>query len=663
MVMCMKSRKFKGYYLLENHRLYYPKWLVFVDTETISVKVKLQKRTKLPKYVEANLQKLRLGYFEIWVKRERKQSRNGFVIGRKGNNYVVYDLVYANWFTTREEFINYIIMNTNPNENVWIFAYNMAFDFRILYNRQLFAQFGLELKKWIVDSQRFYMKFKRKDGKGNIIFIDVMHYVGGRISLKKLAEKTGLRQKLNTLQKYNYNVENIPLDELKEYVKVDVEIIREYILHFIKYIFGLGSFKMTLAGVSLSIYRHTFMKKKIVRIKNDEYLKWVKKAYFGGRTEVFYLNPIDECYYLDFNSLYPYVMKSYRYPVKMLYFLEAENRQDEILLVKYALRYLNNPNYNIIMEGEFYVPEDLPYGVLPVRDKKGKVYYVVGRVYGIYAEPEIRLVLELGGKILRVRKLAIYKAEKIFEEFVNYFYQEKLRAKEQNDSVAYWNAKIIMNSLYGKFAQRITKFKRAEEYDFLPDGVFGLLEENKEVVVVCGKAYIKEENEVYTKLSAPEIAVFVTSYARYTLAKALFRTRAYYCDTDSIVIPKEELPKFQDQIGNELGQLKVERIMINAQFLKPKWYKWIEDGKEKMKLKGLPKNAQLVQENEKEAVFEAERGIGYRESLRWFSLENEIPMFFFKVIKRFEKEYDKGKVMPDGWVRPLRFDEIEDIIL
>ncbi len=655
-----KLTKLKGYYLPHNHRLYYPKWIVFFDTETISDNQNLVKNTRLKQIVNANVQKLRLGFYEIWVKRVRKNPKNGFVIGKVGDKYVVYDKIDEGIFYTAYDFLNNILYKTKSNENVWIFAYNCSFDFRVIYDRGLFNSLGLELKKWIVDSQRFYMKFRRQGEKGSIIFTDVMHFVGGRISLKKLAEKTGLGQKLKTLEKYNYQVDQVPEDELIEYVKVDVEIIREYMLHFLKYIFGLGSFKLTLAGVSFSIFRHSFMKKKIVKIDNPDYLEWVKRAYYGGRTEIFYTKKIEKAYYLDFNSLYPYVMKTFKYPVRLVYLFEASNPQDEIELVRIAKMYINNPKYLVIVEGEFCIPENLRYGILPYRDKKGKVYYLVGKVEGVYAQPEIELMLEKGGKILRVKKLAVYIGDKIFEDFIDYFYQEKKKAKENEDYVSYWNSKIIMNSLYGKFAQRITKYKRMSEFDGLPEGKHVILGTGTEIIVINGKAYIKDKED-FSKYAIPEIAVFVTSYARTVLAKALFKVNAYYCDTDSVVVSERELEKFKDIMGDELGQLKIEKVLINVKFIKPKWYIWeSEDGEIHMKLKGLSKKHRLIEEDEQKAIFEHERGIGFRESLRFFAQPTKIPVFFFKQTKKFDKIYDKGKVLPNGYVLPFTLEEIKN---
>ena len=59
----------------------------------------------------------------------------------------------------------------------------------------------------------------------------------------------------------------------------------------------------------------------------------------------------------------------------------------------------------------------------------------------------------------------------------------------------------------------------------------------------------------------------------------------YYTDTDSIVIDQELNPK---QVGNELGQFKLEHNIRKAVFLAPKVYAFItEEGQVVMKIKGV----------------------------------------------------------------------------
>ena len=645
----MRIKKlFKGYYLPENKVLRFPNWIVFVDTETVFEQKKIRKKTKIPKFVDGERLSLFLGYCEIWRKAKRKRidrvKKDYFLVIKEGEYYIIYYNVLSFFFKTKEEFLSKLLKHIKKNENAWILAYNMSFDFRILYQEQIYNQY-LELEKWIVDSMRFYIKFKRRNGKGKLIFSDVMHYVGGRISLEKLAKKLGLESKLDILKRYGYDVSRIPEKELKEYVKRDVEIIRKYILLFIKFLWEnkLGSWKMTLAGISFTIFRHLFMKKRPCRVKNEKYLEWIRKAYFGGRTEVFDLRMHYNVYYLDFNSLYPFVMKKYKFPIRLKWFFEAENLRDMKRLIKVWKMY--RKRYLYIMEGLFYIPESLPYGILPVR-VKNKVIFPVGYIYGVYASPEVEFLISKGGKVVYIRKIAFYQSDFLFRDFVDYFYKMKVEAKKQKDLVTYWNSKIIMNSLYGKFGQRQTIFKFAG-YTRLHDGVHHIYLEDKEIVesVVIGKKVYIKDYEGFSKLSIPEIAIFVTSYARTELNKVLFRVKCIYCDTDSLVIPESELPKIKDLVNeNELGKLKIEHKCRVFKANNPKDYWFIANGKKKEKLKGLGKNAKLIDNNTLYRLYEIKRSIGFRESLRYFAESGEIPVIFIKQQKRYKNQYEKGYV-------------------
>jgi hypothetical protein len=93
-----------------------------------------------------------------------------------------------------------------------------------------------------------------------------------------------------------------------------------------------------------------------------------------------------------------------------------------------------------------------------------------------------------------------------------------------------------------------------------------------------------EKRDIYTNHTIFAFCSYITSTARITLYKHIERARdVYYCDTDSILTPTE-LPT-----GTALGDLKLEGIVREGIFLKPKTYHIkFEDGKEYKRMKGIP---------------------------------------------------------------------------
>jgi hypothetical protein len=168
-------------------------------------------------------------------------------------------------------------------------------------------------------------------------------------------------------------------------------------------------------------------------------------------------------------------------------------------------------------------------------------------------------------------------------------------------------AKLMMNSLYGKFGMKdqlsvveIIEITSEEDINSLKELIdlwgnsvqdWVLLE--KHVIIIRDKKIdlrTDPENSSYsfggTDINIA-IASTITSYARSYMS--LFKNNPdfhlFYSDTDSIAIDSP-LPK--SMVGSILGQLKLEHVIDKAVFLAPKVYGLItENGREIIKVKGL----------------------------------------------------------------------------
>ena len=191
----------------------------------------------------------------------------------------------------------------------------------------------------------------------------------------------------------------------------------------------------------------------------------------------------------------------------------------------------------------------------------------------------------------------------IFEEYVMKMYN--LRLQYPKGEAMNLIAKLLMNSLYGKFGMKLEN-TIVEMYDTSIDSELDLF---KDVLDVYGKTlqdFIKiddiyitirnslislkynDEEDMYHGLDVNiAIASAITGGARMWMSvlknNPLFNL--YYSDTDSVVIDKE-LPQFM--VGDGLGQLKLESVVKRAVFLAPKVYALITlDNLEIVKVKGL----------------------------------------------------------------------------
>jgi hypothetical protein len=230
---------------------------------------------------------------------------------------------------------------------------------------------------------------------------------------------------------------------------------------------GVG---FTTASQSLKIFRT--MIDKPIRSLSQDIDDFVRKSYFGGRTEIFNpyfkgtkTKPLSE---YDVNSLYPTVMRENEFPVSFL---------------GWADKY--DPNEMGFYHAEVDVPKNLyipPLGLVhEVKsekwDDKKKVWrqcksekfiFPVGRFQGYWSTAELEYAKTLGVKITWVGRGAIFKSGgKIFQKYVDTLYE--MRKKAEKGSVEDITCKLAMNSLYGRMGLR-----RDRDILVLDDGQSGV---------------------------------------------------------------------------------------------------------------------------------------------------------------------------------------------
>jgi hypothetical protein len=191
----------------------------------------------------------------------------------------------------------------------------------------------------------------------------------------------------------------------------------------------------------------------------------------------------------------------------------------------------------------------------------------------------------------------------IFKEYINKMYN--LRMEYPKGHPLNLIAKLLMNSLYGKFGMRleatqVEMFNTSDEFenellkdmlDLYGKSVKDFIKLDNHIVTVRDTLLHYEYNENEDMFHGLEIniaiASAVTAGGRMWMStlKNNPNFKLYYSDTDSAVIDKP-LPEFM--VGDAIGQFKLEYIVKRAVFLAPKVYGLITaSGDEIVKIKGL----------------------------------------------------------------------------
>jgi len=313
---------------------------------------------------------------------------------------------------------------------------------------------------------------------------------------------------------------------------------------------------LTQAGAAMAQWK-TIGKTQIPK-STGEYFEKFKSYYFGGRVQCFQRGIIEKDFSVfDINSAYPFAMLSaHPYGTD---FIESKTELDT---------YPRGP--------AFFKIRARSCGAYPYREKTGlffpddgeiREFHVTG--WELISAEETQTAGE--PEIINVTYFPILQS---FSEYIEHFYQQRLTAKATGDKAGDLFAKLLMNSLYGKFGANPENYSEfvilpLEEMDSLldPENDFTLSGELGPWLL-AEKDLDDEDMRYYNVATAASITGFVRAYLWRNIV-ATGRDNILYCDTDSIATLSagNEL-----ETGAELGKWKHEGEFDKAGIAGKKMY-------------------------------------------------------------------------------------------
>jgi len=537
-------------------------------------------------------------------------------------------------FTDAASFWSWLTSKAYSRCKLYVYAHNWNYDAGILSLATLPKEDGWDCTGYINDKPPFIMTLKKD--KRVIQFVDTLNYFP--TSLKALGESIGSK-------KLPYPADNADDDTWREYNLQDVRVIKDAVLALRDFIkeHEMGNMKVTLASQAFTAYRHRFMPEKILIHDDEEVCKLERLAFYGGRSEAFYIGDYNEpLYYLDINSMYPYIMRTYPLPTRL------GNR-----LVDIPLELLSQILETRAVIAQVELITDEP--VYPVRYEH-RLTFPIGNFITTLSTPELKYALNKG-HIKRVIKGAKYHQGILFKEYVDYLYSVRLKYRREENPVFSHVAKLLLNSCYGRFGMngQVWEYARdAYDDDFTEWANYNI--DTKELLKFRKRlGVIQVENkqgESYN--SFPGIAAHITAYGRmylWDLMKTAGRENVLYTDTDSLIVTEPGYNALLHHINAvTLGALKLETQIKNASFYSPKDYVINEI----RKIKGIKANAtQLSVNTWTHEIFRSWDWLLKQDQDGYIQVEHSQ-----KVLSRKHK---KSKLLPSGWTQP--YSVPEDIII
>ena len=596
----MFEHEYPGRLIKQNHASVKPQNLLFFDTET--------KQRRVGKEIHQRM-------YMAWTCYVRIRSS-----GEQDTE------VWTFWDKTYP-LNKYIAQLVRDKTRLWVFGHNIFFDLQASDFFYYFTSWKWMLNFWYDKAMTYILSISKERRK--ITCISTTNYFP--FGLKELGKLVGL-------PKQEVNFETDDFDTIKAYCKRDVEIIKAAIEYYLKFITSndFGTFKMTKGSQAMAAYRHRFMHDKIFVHDNKDISDFERLAYHGGRVECFYTGRVRSGPFvsLDVNSMYPYVMRSRSYPTKLLGCYEYPSKA----LVKESLK-----SFCVIAECALST-RDPAYAVL----RKNKIIFPIGTFIAYVCTEGLRYALERG-HLHSVRKMTVYEKGHIFNDYVNYLMDLKIRYEHEGNKIMRTITKDMLNSLYGKWAQQLDVTEEFEDLTgtgYYREEILDAVTGKMEIVTKLFNKQIIQYDKVPGKNSFVAISAHVTEYARFVLwraIKAIGRSKVLYCDTDSMIIRKCDLRDLSINIDpQELGAWKIEKQAPSLILYGPKDYVM---GKI-IKHKGVPKDAVKIKE-------------GVYKYIQWprqdTHLRRQITRYFITVetTKTLKREYDKGLVLKNGKVRPF----------
>lgn len=500
-------------------------------------------------------------------------------------NMVTLEHIHDTSMDTFIDFVNKLEFGAN------IYFHNLKFDGSFLINHMLTHGYSMhvgsskmlkmgEFSPLITEFGQYMSITFRNYNNKIITFIDSLKIIP--LSIKKMAKDFNLSIKKGEI---DYNkprpVGYIPTDEEIDYIHNDTEIAAQCIRKMLEE----GHDKITISSCAFQDYK---------QIVGQRYRNWfgkwesecdmekdtfIRQAYRGGfcQPNKKYVNTTikQPVYYNDVNSLYPHVMRNYNLPYGEPVYFEGEYKHDD-----------NYPYYVQRIRIDMSVKEDGIPCILYQSTCSGSMYIVdtleQSEAGGLYEMTVTNFDMELIYKnydIFAIEFLDGYKfkvRDDMFHDYVDKYIKLKEKATIDGNGAMRTIAKLLLNSLYGKFGQNP---KRRKKLPYIDDE---------------GKIkFDKSEWETVKKFKYLPVAVFITAIARHKIISDIMKIGIdnwVYSDTDSILTLVPLPTNMTDNV--KLGKYKVEHIFKKTRVLGAKTYYGIDVyGEEVIRVCGCTRKA------------------------------------------------------------------------
>ena len=438
--------------------------------------------------------------------------------------------------------IENIIKFLFKHEGKLLFFYNLGYDADCIL--KLLPESILKSYKWKKELKFQFHKYtihyidRKKltirNGKHSVSCYDIAQYYDNKPlvtayleSIKKPLDPEYLKTKelRSVFSKYHYSRHK---RQIRGYCIDDCRLTKDLSEHWIGTFFAVFGF-YTNNWISAGYLAEKVLINKDVYIPlfNEvpfEAQDLARNCFYGGRFELIQRGYIGECYIYDINSAYPYSL----------------TKIPDITNGKWISKNKIHPKAKL---GFFFILADIEDTVkicpFPFRKKNGTICFPCGKFRTFVTLDELKMVendSKIKYKVLESYQFIPNKNGTFpFNDFIEAQYYKRLKMKNENNPLQQ-TIKIVLNSIYGKTAQRT--------------------------------------NRVIGNLFNPVIAASITGYTRSQLYRFMkehdLDKQLVAFATDSVACRK----KIENINSTKLGQMKLDKEADDVIFLSNGFYRF-----------------------------------------------------------------------------------------
>lgn len=476
-------------------------------------------------------------------------------------------------FYTSLEAIDFLMFSLDAKKVYIIFALNAMYDLANIFQSHMSL-----IHIWLNGSK--FIKAKMIDRK--IWFYDVSCYT--KYSVKKLGDLVGLPKMSRTD------------DVMEDYCERDTEIVYRFVeyLQSLSTSLGLNGVRATLPSMALKSF---LVSREIPKRPSNRVVGIIRRAYHGGLNDCFQIGIIHgQITEYDVNSMYPFIMLG-AFPDPSTYYVGKSISRPGVMCCRVEVPEMFFPILGIVKDERYIFP--------------------VGVIEGLWTTDELRYAESLGCRIERVYGGINFRHEEsFFEEWIQKIYKRRLDAVNEVEKFTW---KIMLNSLYGKFAEK------GESIFWDGHGLKRYTSKSGDHVNVIWSAVITARARVYLhRLS--------------TSCDGLL-----YTDTDSMIYSRGD----HFETSNDLGGVKIAFQGKQIEIQGCKEYRII-GSTIKLVQKGIPQKYA-------KRFFETGRAEFKRPSKFLESIRDKMPMNIWDfVVKEKQEGYVKRTICDGGYTIPQK---------